>query len=72
MKPKNASEQEQDILINAVITVLLVTVVGMVSNVIIMLLGLLIALVSPISEFLLKAEMQMLKDLEMILRLAGG
>ena len=44
MKPKNASEQEQDILINAVITVLLVTVVGMASNVIILLLGLLITL----------------------------
>lgn len=41
---KAASPQEQDILINAAITALLVTVVGMASNVIILLLGLLITL----------------------------
>lgn len=34
--------------------------------------GLLIALLSPFSEFLLKAEMQMLQELERILRLSGG
>lgn len=44
MKFKTASPQEQDILINAVITALLVTVVGMASNVIILLMGLLITL----------------------------
>ena len=35
-------------------------------------LGLMIALINPFSEYLLKAEMQMLRDLEMILRLSGG
>ncbi len=41
---KTASPQEREILINAAVTALLVTVVGMASNVIILLLGLLITL----------------------------
>ncbi|MBQ8369293.1 MAG: hypothetical protein IJY35_04885, partial [Clostridia bacterium] len=44
MKPKPASSQERDILINAVITLALVTAVGLASNTIILLLGWIITL----------------------------